>query len=380
MGSARLIALAWLTGAAAVLLAAWITHVPPLDAAAVANASQATLAGTVADSGPRLVLVTIDGVRWREVFRGADPNMLAAELRRGVNEAPVKFWRATPHEARAALMPFLWTTVATGGQLFGNPDVGSPLVAQNPHLKSFPGYAELLSGFPSQTITSNRARHNPDVTVLEWLNRRPAVAGSVAVFASWALFPFILNQPRSQLWVTMGQGAGWSALWEQARMSISHPWQESIYDAFVFRAAMRHLQQRSPRVLYLALGDADEWAHGDRYDHYLQSLHRSDGWLRELWALIEAHPAYRGRTTLLVTTDHGRGDSDASWTGHGWDIEGSQRAFVAALGRGVPARGERRDVPNLTLGQVAATAAAVMGEDYRAAVPQAAPPLPFDSR
>lgn len=333
-----------------------------------------------APAGPRLVLVTIDGVRWREVFRGADANMLAAELRRGVSEAPALFWRGTPEESRAALMPFLWSTVAARGQIFGNPDRGSPLLVQNPHLKSYPGYAELLAGYVSETITSNRRRPNPDVTVLEWLHRRPGYSGFISVYASWALFPFILNQPRSQLWVTMGQGADWSALWEQARMSISHPWQESIYDAFVIRAALRHLRERAPRVLYLALGDADEWAHGNRYDRYLQSLHRTDGWLRELWEAIEGHPEYRGRTTLLVTTDHGRGDSDASWTGHGWDIDGSELAFAAILGPGVPPLGERQSLTGLTLGQVAATAAAVLGEDYRQSARHAAPPLPVAPR
>jgi hypothetical protein len=361
---------------AMVLIAGWA----PATAAAPVPAAPPQL--TTPQAHPqdqrRLVLVTIDGVRWREIFRGADRAMLAAELRRippGATAAA--FFGADAAQARAALMPFLWTTVAGQGQIFGNLDRGSALLVQNPHRKSYPGYAELLSGFVSDVVTGNHHILNPDPTALEWLNGRPALRQSVAVYAFWALFPLILNQPRSQLPVSMGQGAGWDALVEQLRLSGARPTQLSTYDAFVFRAAVRHLRVQQPRVLYLALGDADEWAHADRYDRYLESIHRADAWLAELWAAIEAHPAYSGRTTLLITTDHGRGDNAATWTRHGWDIPGSEHAFAAVLGPGVPARGERADHAPLMLGQIAATAAALLGEDYRAAVPRAAPALPL---
>jgi hypothetical protein len=326
----------------------------------------------------RLVLVTIDGVRWREIFRGADRWLLAAQLARmPPSPAATTLWRPDPARARAALMPFLWTTVASRGQIFGNRDRGSALLVQNPHLRSYPGYAELLSGFVSDVVRSNRGILNPDPTVLEWLNRRPGLRQSVAVYGFWALFPLVLHQSRSQLPVHMGQGAGWDALGEQLRLSLARPTQQSTYDAFVFRAALRHLREQQPRVLYLALGDADEWAHADRYDRYLQAIHRADSWLAELWATIEAHPAYRGRTSLLITTDHGRGDDQATWTRHAWDIPGSDQVFAALLGPDVPARGERADHAPLLLSQIAATAATLLGEDYRAAVPRAAPPLPL---
>jgi hypothetical protein len=45
------------------------------------------------------------------------------------------------------------------------------------------------------------------------------------------------------------------------------------------------------------------------------------------------------------------------------------------MGPGVPAGGVRRDV-RVTQSQVAATIAGLLGEDYNAAVPKAAKPLP----
>jgi hypothetical protein len=46
------------------------------------------------------------------------------------------------------------------------------------------------------------------------------------------------------------------------------------------------------------------------------------------------------------------------------------------LGPDTPARGSRTDVPDATQGQIAATVAALLGENYVAAQPRAAPPLP----
>ena len=45
------------------------------------------------------------------------------------------------------------------------------------------------------------------------------------------------------------------------------------------------------------------------------------------------------------------------------------------MGPGTPALGVRESV-TVTTGQVAATIAALLGEDFRAGVPAAAPPLP----
>ena len=71
-----------------------------------------------------VVLVTTDGLRWQEVFRGADDSLLNKKDG-GVADPDAlrrEFWRETPEARREALLPFLWTTVARQGQVFGNRD------------------------------------------------------------------------------------------------------------------------------------------------------------------------------------------------------------------------------------------------------------------
>jgi arylsulfatase A-like enzyme len=141
-------------------------------------------------------------------------------------------------------------------------------------------------------------------------------------------------------------------------------------------AALEALRTSQPRVLYLMLGEGDEWAHEERYDLYLDAAHRADRFIKRVWDTLQSLPAYAGKTTLLVTTDHGRGATTKDWNDHGKDVPAAENTWFAALGPSVPALGVRRDV-TITTSQLAATIAALLGEDFAAAAPKAAKPLPL---
>ena len=91
------------------------------------------------------------------------------------------------------------------------------------------------------------------------------------------------------------------------RFDTPTPWDTVRHDAYTFRFAMAHLRTYRPRVLYLALGDGDDWAHGERYDRYLDSLARADGYLQQLWEFLQGDEQYRDATSLVIAVDHGRG-------------------------------------------------------------------------
>jgi hypothetical protein len=331
-----------------------------------------------------VVLVTSDGLRWQEVFRGAEESLLNKRDGGVADPSALRrtFWRETPEARREVLMPFLWSVVARQGQIFGNRDKRSPARVTNGRNFSYPGYNELLTGYPDPRIDSNDKRPNPNVTVLEWLNRKAAYRGKVVAVGSWDVFPFILNVERSGLLVN----AGWvpfagSALSDgqtmlNALMSRSvRDWDDCRNDVYTVQVALEHLRRDTPRVFYVGLGDTDEYAHGGRYDQYLQAAHAADATLKSLWDELQARPQYRGATTLMVTADHGRGEPPRGWRDHGEKVEGSDAIWLAVLGPDTPALGERSDPSMITQGQVASTLATLLGEDYNAAMPQAAPPV-----
>ncbi|HEY3619102.1 MAG TPA: hypothetical protein VGK96_20000, partial [Candidatus Sulfotelmatobacter sp.] len=93
-------------------------------------------------------------------------------------------------------MPFLWSTVASEGELFGNRDLGSDSHVTNGLNFSYPGYSETLTGIADPRIHSNDNLPNPNMTVFKWLNQKPAFAGKAAAFAAWEVFDGIFNSKR----------------------------------------------------------------------------------------------------------------------------------------------------------------------------------------
>lgn len=331
-----------------------------------------------------VVLVMTDGLRWQEVFRGADPELMNRENGAvpDVDALKKRFWRDTPEARREALLPFLWSTLGRHGQLWGNRDRGSFAAVTNGKNFSYPGYNETLTGFGDPRIDSNAKRNNPNVTVFEWLHARRPYRGRVAAFAAWDVFPWIFNRDRAGFPVNAGfeplEGTGSPTieLLNRLKKETPSPWSGEPYDSLTFRTAMEYLKLRKPRVLFLSLGETDEWSHAGRYAEYLDSAHRADASLRELWETLQTMREYRGRTTLIYTTDHGRGDAPRAWRDHNASVPGSENIWMGFLGPDTPATGEQRNAPAVTQSQVAATLAAFLGEDYRAAEPRAAAAIP----
>src|SRR3954463_15507786 len=95
-----------------------------------------------------VVLIVSDGLRWQEIFRGAE-RPLMSKSPGGVSDTSAliaEYWRGDIGERRAALFPFLWGKVAREGQIFGNQDKGSVARIENAFRFSYPGYNEMLTG------------------------------------------------------------------------------------------------------------------------------------------------------------------------------------------------------------------------------------------
>ena len=127
--------------------------------------------------------------------------------------------------------------------------------------------------------------------------------------------------------------------------------------------------------MYLALGETDDWAHDGRYDRVLDAYARTDQYLQELWTWLESQPEYRGRTHVLITTDHGRGRTTEDWRNHGAKVEGAQDVWMAFISPRMAKRGEWSDHAPLRTNQAAATLAGWMGIDWPALRPAAGQPV-----
>ena len=147
----------------------------------------------------------------------------------------------------------------------------------------------------------------------------------VATVGSWAHFNAIVEHTEGKTFVNAGQeplSGPEHQLLNALQTETSIPWDEMRHDAFTFQVAMAVLASNRPRVLYLALGETDDWAHDGRYDRVLEAYARSDRYLAQLWTWLESQPEYKGRTHVLITTDHGRGRRAQDWSDHGANDRG----------------------------------------------------------
>jgi bisphosphoglycerate-independent phosphoglycerate mutase (AlkP superfamily) len=148
-----------------------------------------------------------------------------------------------------------------------------------------------------------------------------------------------------------------------------------IYDSFAMHAAFHHVKKEKPRVAFIGFGETDEWAHHNRYDEYLKAAHRVDGFVREFWTMLQSMSEYRGKTTLIITADHGRGTGLSDWKHHNAKLPDSAANWIAVLGPDTPPLGERANIPERSVNQLASTMAALLGMDYQTFFSQAGAPL-----
>jgi hypothetical protein len=315
----------------------------------------------------RLFIITIDGFRWQEVFTGADPLLVSnVDYVRDTALTCQQYWDPTAEGRRRKLMPFFWNTIAANGRLYGNRLLGNKVNVKNFYKISYPGYNEIFTGHTDAFSSPNLAINNTRVNVLEYLNASAEYHGKVAVFTSWNVFPYILNEARNGLPVN----SGYQKLNEQGdpEAGLIDSLQETMrpgktrHDQLTYLSAREYIIQHHPSVLFLGLGETDECAHAGRYDLYLQQAADIDKMIADLWYLVQTDPFYKDSTTFLITTDHGRGWKPNKWTTHGFWAEGSGDIWMAVLGPDILPGGELKVREQVYQKQFAATIAALLGD------------------
>jgi len=359
------------------------------------NAASVNSGTASSEINKNLVLVTIDGLRWQELFSGADLSMLNnKKFVREDHHIKEKFWHDNEKERRQLLMPFFWQTVAKEGMVIGNRNIGSNMSIANQWHFSYPGYSEIFTGVVDHSLNSNEKKPNPQISFLEWLNNQDSYQHKLAAFGSWDVFPYILNKERSQLHINAGfDSAKDYALSDEAKLlndlqkEIPSPWHNVRLDSFTYRYAKDYLLTVKPKVMIISLGETDDFAHDGHYDSYLTSAHQTDTFIADLWHTLQTTPGYKDNTVLMITTDHGRGGTANDWQHHASKLAvqnymkdlnefpdgvvGSENIWFAAMGPGVNARGEIKTLQEVKQKQIAATVLTLLGEDPKKFNPQA---------
>ncbi len=283
-----------------------------------------------------IVLVAIDGVRWQDVFDGVEGS-----------RAEAQGFRAEEVLSADELLPNLHALAAQGVALGAD---GTGIAASGPNFVSLPGYLEMLSGKASGCMNNGCAAISRRTVVGE-LAARP---GDVAVISSWDVIGRAVGPADSAI-VSTGRTHGWNIdelgfdavgrdLVREGRSAGPAPGSGDFRrDTVTATIALHYLMKKRPSFVFLSLGETDELAHKNDYRGYLEALVVADRVVGEVASVLAAYEAEGRRTTLLVTTDHGRG---ADFAGHGAYAPESAEVWLIAAGYGIRRDG---DVSNVTL-------------------------------
>ena len=328
----------------------------------------------MAQEPSNIIVVTLDGMRWQEIFNGADSTLLNNSAFRSKDSLLMykKFYSENREERRKQLMPFLWNSVVPNGLILGNRSYNNKVDVKNKYWFSYPGYNEIFTGYPDTLVNSNEYIPNPNQNVLSFLNITSAYKNKVAVFASWNAFRRIFNSAKSGLPVFDGFADVTNV--KDPKMELLNSIQDLLpdlydgaerLDAVTGLMAIEYIKSKHPRIIYVSLGETDEWAHAGKYDFYLEAARYNDELIKMIWETVQSDPFYKNKTTLLITTDHGRGLAE-KWTSHNNSIPNSNEIWIAAMGNKIARFGEVKKPMQLYQQQLAQTISFLAGLKFTA--------------
>ena len=319
-----------------------------------------------------VIVLSLDGYRWKELFQGADSSLLYNKRYTKDSAWTVqKYWASSEKERREKLMPFTWNYIAKKGQIYGNRNLGNKVNVKNTYWFSYPGRSETWTGYVDPALNSNDKIHNPNENVMEFINRQKGFKGKTAAFASWDVVAWILNRERNgitvNIWGEDVKGPKMTQMQKEANTfqhMMPDPWGKGErMDVSTYAMSKAYLMAQHPRLFYIDFGDLDCYGHDGEYNQYLDAAYKTDLIIKDLWEYLQSDPFYKDQTTLMICTDHGRGEG-ARWTSHGSSAPHSDETFLMVLGPDSRPLGEVKMAGQIYQDQYAQTIANLLGFNF----------------
>lgn len=273
-----------------------------------------------------LIVITLDGLRWQEVFGEEDV------LDRNY--------------------------LSTVGNLYGDRNQGNLVNVANSRWISYPGYHEIFTGIPTG-INSNNPIPNPHKTVFEYVHEQPGFGNkNVQVIGMWTrmrelfrvsnvnstfpvltpmqlntenrvidVIPYFLEQKDDIYSENFTEVKG---EYEQMLPTLNRFDGDVEGELLLYLIGRKSLEKIGPRLMYMQFAATDSRAHAGDWDGYIKAAKNNAIFIKDLINFTNTHPSYANKTTILITTDHGRGINSA-WKHHGSGIPSSDQTWFVLI-------------------------------------------------
>jgi hypothetical protein len=254
-----------------------------------------------------VILVMLDGVRWQEF------------LHAGRSGKPI--------------FEYVQSTVSRGGTIFPDERVS------NPYLVSLPAYQSIFAG-AVQPCDGNACGRITTETFPERAVRELRLSPKkIAAIGSWNTIACAVESRPKTTFVNVGDiplhdGIIDSEHEENNRRQEIVKWASKSkrryarLDEHTYRHALTYLKRHRPNFLFISLLDSDAYGHDRDFAAYRSTLRRYNHWLEELAGTLGSMGEYGRKTTLIVTTDHGRGSGAQNWSDHGVNVPEAGRIWT----------------------------------------------------
>ncbi len=217
--------------------------------------------------------------------------------------------------------------------------LGDPSHAQVPHMASLAEQGSLISDFQNNGFTYT-SRAIPAIWCGAWTDINtfsdPTCNGSsnntTELPTVFEYYRKQLDRPAEDCVYTLKELCPWKASLDPNYGMDYWPLYHAVgySDEDVWHETEEVIANQAPHFLLMYLADVDHAGHSGVWSNYINAISIADSLVGELWTTLQSDSAYAGKTTMLVTNDHGRHTNNFS--GHGDDCDGCRHIQLLAVG------------------------------------------------
>lgn len=228
------------------------------------------------------------------------------------------------------------------------------MVVSNNSNISFPAYLSMMNGVYTDYCRLNQptaeCRRSPVETLPERLLREKQLAiKDAAVFASWDRIADASVSRAGSIVTNAGPVTFEDPAHPGAHDDINARMKADLVrwhydngerpDRYTMEHALTYLKNNRPRFLWIYLVETDEYAHANNYPRYISAISENEARLLEVMETLKQLGDYGAETSIILTTDHGRGEGPSGWMHHGVEFSNSRHVWAYIWGPRTPGLG-----------------------------------------
>lgn len=254
-----------------------------------------------------VIYITLDGVRWQDIFN--------------------------THE----YLPTFWKNYAKDAAIYGAPGSNTTMEVASVPI-SLPSYQSQMTGMVTP-CRENECGALAVETFAEALVKKAGFKKSeVASISCWEVMD---NAFESRLG-TAFSNHGTRPMHDPDTYEIddvmkqlnieqaaAYPGDDTRSDKYTLAQSLHYFEKYRPKFLWVSFGDADDLAHEGKLEEYHQTLFFYDQAIDNIIKMVKTLKL-AGKTMIIITTDHGRGNGN-NWTEHDETMPEAKQTWAFVL-------------------------------------------------